>query len=109
MYCIGALGTPLPLAGIAYGSTGGNVEQNAVPERLKERGYVVVEGPYPNWIYDGPIEGMDKSQLQEARKDPENWTGGEGRVQIGDSSATSPSHTLAITFAAVCWCAFLLL
>jgi hypothetical protein len=108
LYCIGALGAPLPLAGIAYGPTVGNVDPNAVPERLRERGYVVVDGPYPNWIYDGPIEGMDKSQLQEARKDPENWTGGEGRVKIGDDSPAT-SHTLAITFAAVCWCAFLML
>jgi hypothetical protein len=95
------------LAGIAYGPTVGNVDQNTVPERLRERGYVVVEGSYPNWIYDGPIEGMDKSQLQEARKDPENWTGGEGRVTIGDSPATS--HALEITFAAVSWCTFLML
>lgn len=107
LYCIGALGNPVLLSGIAYGPTVGDVDQNVVPELLRERGYVVVEGPFPNWIYDGPTEGADKAQLQEARKDPDNWTGANQRVRVGDSPAVT--HTLVASIAAVFWCTLLVL
>lgn len=90
LYCMGALGGPVPLASIAYGPT---ASQNTVADRLQERGAVIIQGPFPNWIYNGPIDGLEKLQLQEASKNPENWTGGEGRVAL-TSSATSVALAL---------------
>eukprot|EP00980_Cylindrotheca_fusiformis_P017975 scaffold5707_cov112-Cylindrotheca_fusiformis.AAC.14 len=79
LYCIGALGKPVLMSGIVYGPNAGD-EQFTVPERLRERGYIKLVGPYPNWLYDGPKEGSDKAELEAARKDPDNWFGTNERV-----------------------------
>merc|ERR1712232_565191 len=70
LYCIGALLDPVPLASIAYGPT---AKQNTIANRLQDRGAVMVEGPFPNWIYNGPLESAEKLQMQEESKDPDNW------------------------------------
>ncbi|CAJ1967984.1 unnamed protein product [Cylindrotheca closterium] len=91
LYCMGALGGPVPLASIAYGPT---ASQNTVADRLKDRGAVIIEGPFPNWIYNGPTDTLEKLQLQEASKDPANWNGGEGRATL-----TSSANSVGLTFA----------
>mmetsp|Transcript_20391 Transcript_20391/g.49993 ORF Transcript_20391/g.49993 Transcript_20391/m.49993 type:complete len:521 (+) Transcript_20391:29-1591(+) len=92
LYCIGARNNPVPLASIAYGPT---ASQNTVADRLQDRGAVVIEGPFPNWIYNGPTDGLEKLQLQEASKNAANWEGSNGRVTLASSGN---SVALALAF-----------
>ena len=55
----------------------------------------MAEGPFPNWIYNGPLESAEKLQMQEESKNPDNWKGGDGRVKIGFSAG---SAALSLTF-----------
>lgn len=99
LYCNGALGGPVPLASIAYGPT---ATQNTIADQLQDNGAVVIEGPFPNWIYNGPIESVAKLELQQASKDPANWKGATGRVSVSSASSVALQLTiLGILFGAI--------
>jgi len=97
LYCIGALGGPVPITSISYGST---AKQNTIADRLRDFGAIVVDGPFPNWIYSGPVDSEEKKKgdqkldLQQESKDPANWKGTTSRVTV--SSASSIAIPLSI-------------